>query len=91
MAPAGEKKQPKRKRKAAKKDTRSDDLTMRLMACHNCNEEECMQLEMDCVNYVKESLASGRKKQAVGFLNENKHRFTPEMKDSLTDVISKEL
>jgi hypothetical protein len=85
-------KTPKRSKKASKpKDIRADDLSMRLMAIGGATDEVAMQLEMDTVDFVKEMLASNKKKVAVNFLNENKHRFTPEMKDSLTDVINKGL
>jgi hypothetical protein len=64
---------------------------MRLMAVGGVSDESAVQLELDTVAYIEELLASGRKKEAVGFLNDNKHRFTPDMKDSLTDVINKGL
>ena len=84
---------PKKKAKASKpKDERAEELTLRLMAISgDSSDEGAVQLEMDTIAYVQEQLASGRKKQAMNFLNDNKHRFTPEMKDGLTDVINKGL
>ena len=79
---------PKAKPKRRKTDSRADDLSMRLMAIGGASDEDSVQLEMDTVNYISEMLASGKKKQAVNFLNENKHRFTPEMKDNLTEIIN---
>ncbi len=79
----------KNPRKKVKKNTIGDDLTMRLMAIGGGSDESAVQLEFDVVAHIESLLASGKKRNAVEFLNNNKHRFTPDMKDSLTDVINK--
>ena len=70
------------------KDTRCDELTMRLMTVDSASDEESMALEMDIASYIQELLASKKKDKAVKFLNDNKHRFTPDMKDTLTGIIN---
>jgi len=72
-------------------DSVASDLTMRLMTKEDNDDLECTKLEMDVASYLKSLLASGKKNQAVMFLNDNKHRFTPDMKDTLTDIINKGL
>jgi hypothetical protein len=81
---------PKKKRKD-KASERSDSLSMKLMTLESLSDEERMQLEIDSVAHVENCLASGKRKSALEFLNSNKHRFTPEMKDSLTNVINEGL
>jgi len=86
---------PKRKPKESARepeDQRCSELTMRLMALANTEDDvENVALELDVASYIKDLLASGKKKEAVTFLNDNKHRFTPDMKDSLTNVINEGL
>lgn len=85
---------PKKKRVTASKpeDTRSSDLELRLMSlAGEENTEESVQLEMDVTTFIKDLFGAGKKPQAVKFLNDNKHRFTPTMKDGLTDIINKGL
>ena len=83
---------PAPKPKASPEDSRAAELTMRLMSISgDSTDEKSVQAEIDVIAYVKELLASGRKKDAVQFLNDNKHRFTPEMKDGLTDIINTNL
>ena len=80
-----------KKRKKSKDSGVSEDLTMRLMAVGGVSDESAVQLELDTVAYIQGLLAKGNKKKAVSFLNNNKHRFTPDMKDSLTNVINEGL
>ena len=75
-------------RSRVKKDQRCDELTMRLMTVDSASDEESMALEIDVASYVQELLASKKKDIAVKFLNDNKHRFTPDMKDTLTGIIN---
>ena len=81
---------PKKKRKD-KAEERSNDLEMRLMTLESLDDHERMALEVETITHVQDCLASGKRKTTLNFLNSNKHRFTPEMKDSLTGVINEGL
>jgi hypothetical protein len=50
-----------------------------------------MALEIETIKHVQDMLASGKRKSALSFMNSNKHRFTPEMKEGLTDAINEGL
>ena len=77
----------KLKKKVSKLNSTSDSLQLKLMAlAGEEGTEESVSLEIAVKDHISNLLASGKKKEAVTFLNDNKHRFTPDMKDSLTEV-----
>ena len=83
---------PKKRAPSKPKDQRCEELTMRLMAVAGDQDDvNAVTLELEGVDYIKSLLSSNKKKEAVTFLNDNKHRFTPDMKDSLTNVINEGL
>jgi hypothetical protein len=81
---------PKKKR-LDKASERSDQLEMRLMTLETLNDHDRMALEVETIGHVKDMLASGKKNLALNFMNANKHRFTPEMKDGLVSAINEGL
>jgi hypothetical protein len=81
---------PKKKRQD-KASERSDALEMRLMTLETLSDHDKMALEIETIKHVQDMLASGKRKSALSFMNSNKHRFTPEMKEGLTDAINEGL
>jgi hypothetical protein len=79
---------PKQKDKVAE---RSEAIEMRLMTLETLSDHDRMALEIETIQHVSDMLASGNRKSALSFLNSNKHRFTPEMKDSLVGVVNEGL
>lgn len=68
-------------------DQESIDLEMRLMTTEDSNEEKTMSLNMDILKYAKRKLKSGKKKDLLKFLNDNKQRFNSDLKDWLKEII----
>ena len=65
-----------------------EDLELRLMVKYTSDDSKVTQLNVDVLNFVESGLASGQKANVLNFLNKNKHRFSPELKDQLVDVIT---
>lgn len=73
--------------KIADKDQTSADLELRLMTYDAEDEEKQMSLNVDIMTYIDGLLKKGNKVGATKFLNDNKHRFNPDLKDLLIETI----
>jgi len=68
-------------------DKSAQDLELRLMTVDDNDESKTLELNMDILKYAERKLKSGDKKGLLEFLNKNKHRFNPDLKDWLRDAI----
>jgi len=75
------------KAKIAQTNSTAEDLELGLLIFDEEDEEKQMLLNMDIVTYITKCLRTKNKKKALIFLNKNKHRFNPELKDLLTSTI----
>ena len=73
--------------KIAKTDSTAEDLELRLIVFDSEDDDKQMLLNMDIVTYITKLLHTKNKKKALVFLNKNKNRFNPELKDMLTSTI----
>lgn len=63
------------------------DLEMRLMTTDDADDEKQLALSMDVLRFAEKKLKAGDKKGLLKFLNDNKHRFSSDLKDWLKDAI----
>ena len=75
------------KAKIAQTNFTAEDLELRLLIFDSENDEQQMLLTIDIVTYITKLLRKKNKKKALVFLNKNKDRFNPELKDLLTSTI----
>lgn len=65
------------------------DLELRLVMLDDfADDYKVAQLNMDILSFAERMLSSGKRKEILNFINNNKHRFNPELKDGLKEVLS---
>jgi len=75
------------KAKIANTNFTAEDLELRLLIYDSENDEQQMQLNIDIVTYITKLLRKKKSKDTLVFLNKNKDRFNPELKDLLASTI----
>lgn len=76
-----------RARAIADKSKSAADLELRLMVQDELDDEKAHTLNVDVMDWVDREIKAGNKIGVTKFLNDNKHRFNPELKDLLIGVI----
>ena len=68
-------------------DKEAEELELRLIALDDNDEDKTIELNVAVLAYAEKLLRGERRKELLAFLNSNKHRFNPDLKDWLADTI----
>ena len=69
-------------------DRDATDLELRLMTTDDNDEAKQLALSMDVLRFAEKKLKANDKKGLLKFLNDNKQRFSADLKEWLKDAIS---